>query len=359
MYTITIYNKDFSTAHTTLFHGPDFSNLQYDLQLMKPGGLQFRVQLRNAKATPDNFQLFNKVILSEDGTDLMITYIENLSMDTNTMDITCTGILGLFKKRLYSANLAGDSATAFEAILTATNAIDDTGITFGTSDVVDTITDVKFNRSTILAAWSKLANLAGSEFIINGDKTLDFLQEIGTDQSASVVLRYRVTQINMATLNEFSVDVEGKDMTNKVVGLGSGGITDVQQSAASITKYGVLESSKSLIQTDDATDLATETANFVANHKEEFYAPSIVVNTSKIDASILGIGDTVTVDLNNGFIEVNGAYRIIKKMVSVSNNLTEEVNLELMAVGINVLPNTPFEDIVSIEDRVSLLESEL
>jgi len=224
---------------------------------------------------------------------------------------------------------------------------------------VDTITDVKFNRSTILAAWSKLANLAGSEFIINGDKTLDFLQEIGTDQSASVVLRYRVTQINMATLNEFSVDVEGKDMTNKVVGLGSGGITDVQQSAASITKYGVLESSKSLIQTDDATDLATETANFVANHKEEFYAPSIVVNTSKIDASILGIGDTVTVDLNNGFIEVNGAYRIIKKMVSVSNNLTEEVNLELMAVGINVLPNTPFEDIVSIEDRVSLLESEL
>lgn len=360
MHTITLHNNDFSTNYTQLFQGADYSNLQYDLQLMKAGGMQFQIELRNPKATPTNLKLFNRVSLKKNGSTVFLGYIENLTMNTNIITVSCVGILGFFKKRLYSADIISeDAATAFETILTTINGVDDTGISFGTSDIVETITDIKLNRSNVLSAFDKIANLVGGEYIVNTDRTLDFVTQVGSDKSASIVLRYRVNQINTSTLESFNLDVEGKDMANTVIGIGSGNITSVQQSAASIAEFGVIEDTLNLLQTEDTGDLDSETENYVASHKDAFYGPKVTLNTSKINPDDIDIGDIVKVDLNNGFIVVNDNYRVLRKVVRVSENKTEVVNLDVMPEDIKTLPQTLIDDIVSIEDRVSLIESEL
>lgn len=360
MYIITLYNKDFTTTYTKILHGNDFIDLSYTQELMRSGGFKFKMELRNPKASPINLQLFNKVLLSKNGVDIMLGYIEGLSMDTNTIDVSCVGILGIFDKRIVTQNfVAASLPTSFFALLTNTNAVNDTGITVGSTDVVFTLNDVSLSRSSLLSAWEKFANLASCEFTINPNRTLDLKTQLGTDKSATVVLRYRVTQISASTIRQFSVDVEGRDTLNSVTGVGSASLISVQNDAPSIADFGLLEGTNSFTQTANQVDLDNETTKYVANHKKAFYNPKIVVDTDKIDTDSLSVGDTVRVELDNGFIFLVENQRVLRKSVTVTNNLGEQVELEVSNTGVNILSTDPFETTINLNDRVRLLESTL
>lgn len=362
-YSVKIYQFDFSTQLTTLFYSQDIYDFSYFTEINKPGGAKFTINVRNAKATTTNLKMFNKVVIERNGVGVFIGYIENIRATVNTVDVVCVGMLGFFRRRLFSKTFTsggGDTAQdAFFEILDDTNTANDTGITQGLSTVFYNLEDIQFVRSKIYDAWSKLASLSNGEFAINTDRTLDFLERLGEDKSDSIILQYNVNQINSANLREFDVEVQGRDTTNKVIGVRKGGIAGTESDTASILEFGLLEDTINLSYIDASADLTAEMENFIERHKIEFYSPKVTIDEEKIDVDTLNLGDTVRVSLNNGFMSLALNERIVKKEIDVSDNATEIVKLSLIVETGNLLPSSFIEDIIGLSDRVALLESEL
>ena len=363
MYSVAIYSPDFSTPLTTLWHKYDFYGFSYSTEINKAGSCKFSINVRNDKAIATNFKMYNKIIVEKNGVGVFIGYIETIVAAVNVIEVSCFGILELFNKRVFSRSFQtalGDTVqSAFFAILTTANADSDTGIVAGTTDVSKAVNKVDFNRSTIFAGWQKLANLAKAEFAITPDKELNFLTKLGTDKSATLFLQYKITQINSSNLRDFNVEVQGSDTANRIHGTGNNNKIETKNDLPSQANFGLLTDVVNFAQTDSNTDLATEVQNELDNRKLEFYSPSIVVDEQKIDTDTLMLGDTVKLVLDNGFIAVNQNERIIKKDVTVSDNLKEEIKLKMMPATGNLLPSSFVNDIVSLSKRVSLIESTL
>jgi len=363
MYSIKIYSPDFSTPLTTLWHNYDFYGFSYVTEINKAGSCKFSINVRNDKAIAPNFLMYNKIIVEKSGVGVFIGYIETLNASVNVIEVSCLGILSMFNKRIFNASFntgAGDTVqSAFFALLTRANLDVDTGITVGTTDVSKAINKVDFNRSTVAAGWQKLANLAKAEFEITPAKVLNFLTKLGTDKSATIILQYKINQINNSNLRDFNVEVQGSDTANRIHGIGNNNKTETKNDLASQAIFGLLAETANFAQTDSNTDLATEVQSSLDNKKLEFYSPSIVVDEQKIDTDTLFLGDTVKIVLNNGFISVDQNERILQKTVTVSDNLREEIKLKLMPETGNLLPSNFTTDINSLNKRISLLESNL
>ncbi len=359
MYKIDIYTPNFGTRLTTLFYGQDIYDFEYTTQINKPGGSKFTINVLNTKATATNFKMFNKVIIQRNGVGVFIGYIENIEATVNTVDVTCIGMLGFFKKRLITKSYLDNTQDTIYDILATTNAVDDTGIIEGVTDISKGLSDIRFKRTKVLSAWQKVASLAEGELEIDTDKKLNFKQRLGTDKSDTITLKYVVTQIADANLRQFNVEVQGKDMVNRVLGVRNGGATTLETDATSIANFGALEKTESFNEIYSAGDLTNAVQDYLDNHKIEFYAPRITVNESKIDIATLNLGDTVKVKLDNGFMSLELNERIIKREVKVSDNLTEELVLKLMPETGNLLPSDFIQDIITLEDRVASLESEI
>jgi len=358
MYSIKLYTNDFASNLTNLFHSYDFYDFQWRVEINKAGSMEFVIPVNHEKATATNLALFNKVIVEKDGIGKFIGYIENLQVDTEEIQVKCVGMLGFFEKRLYTASISSaDIDTTMFAILTATNSAGATGISNGTSTGVSgAITSMDFSRSSVLDAWQKIANFGDIEFEIDTDRNFNLYTEMGVDKSDSIFLRYNTTQLPTATILEFDVEVDGGDMANSVTGIRDGGSTASKTDATSIAAYGLLEESKNFAQTANATDLETETQNYLDTSKNEFYSPKITLNPNYITESDIDLGDTVSVQLFNGFINVDLEERIIKKTVSVGEDGMETVSLELLPTTTNKLPSTFLDDIVDLEKRLKLVE---
>ena len=359
LHRVEIYDKTGSVQLTTMLQ-PSIFNLSYVNELSKSGSATFSVQVKDSKSTALNLKLFNRIKIYRGTVGVFYGYIESLTAGVNIIDIRCVGMLGYFVNRLTSTTPTSVQAdVALYAILTATNSDDATGISQGTSDVTTTINDVKFSRSKILSAWQKIANMTAGEIEIDINGNLNFKQQLGVDRSGSVIFQYLVNQINTATVYDFDVELTAKNMANKVTGTGNSSLISTQSDAGSITEFGLLEESKNFAQTDNQTDLDSETLDWITAHKDEFYTPRIQPNISKIDIDSYEVGDTVKVVLSNGFIVINANHRIIRKQVDVSDNDTPVVDINLIPTGTNLLPSSFFEDIIDQGDRISLLEGSI
>ena len=361
MYRINIYNYNFSIKLTSIFLGSDIYSLSYVNELNKTGSARFTIPVLNTKATTTNIKLYNKIKIYKNDTVKFVGYIENIQAGVNELEIGCLGILGIFKKRIITNVYYATTVQAtFEDILDTINAVNDTGITFGVTTIAQVLNRIELNRVTVASVWNKLSNLADqAEYIINGDLTLDFKSSIGTDKSSSIILQYLVTQINTANVEDFEIEISGKDMVNKVSAVGKA-IYSTKSDATSILNYGILEETLNEVQTYNQTDLDTEAQNYIDAHKQEFYIPTIVPNISKINIELFKLGDIIKLILSNGYIIVNQNEKIIKIAVDVSNNNIEKLSLSLVPITTNLLPSSFIEeDISSLNKRVSLLEGAL
>lgn len=359
MYFVHIYDHNWN-AVTTLLES-DIEDLQYTNELNKIGSATFKIVVAHEKATPVNFQLYNRIVIEKAGLGKFVGYIEEIGADVNILDIRCLGILGLFNKRLTSTNISGQNASdAFFDLLTATNLLDDTGIAQGDSDVSYTINSVNFSRSSIMSAFSKIAEMSGNkEFYVDPlTRLLHFKNAIGSDISTLITLFYDVNQLERSTVYDFQVNLSGKDLANSVTGVGDS-LTSVQSDATSKSTYGLLEASQSFSQTANSGNLDDETQNYVDAHKDPLYTPAIKINTEKIDPDTISVGDIVGVYLNNGFISIDATHRVIKKTVTINDSGQEEMSLDLIDSTKNILPKLPLiGDISELLSRVSLLEGQ-
>lgn len=357
MYFIRLYNKSF-TPITTLLQ-TDVVDFQYVTELNKIGSASFKIPVKHPKSTTTNLSVFNRVIIENETGGKFIGFIEEISADINMLEVRCLGILGLLKKRLTSANISGqDAATAFFSLLSATNGSDDTGIIQGVSNFSYTINSLPFSRSSIFDAMVKIAEMAGNkEFTVDPlTRILDFKTAIGLDLSAVVTLFFDVNQLERSSVYDFQVTVSGKEVANSVTGVGNA-LTSTKTSAPDIASVGLLETAQSFSQTANSGNLDDETQNYLNAHKTVLYTPSVKINTKKIDASIINVGDIVDVYLNNGFISLNLTHRIVKKQVTITDTGEEDLAVDLIDSTRNILPQLPLiGDISSLLKRVSLLE---
>lgn len=359
MYSIHIHDKTF-TVLTKLFT-PNVFDIQYTNELNKPGSAVFKIRVLDPAANVTNLRVLNRIKIYNDSNGEFIGFIESIRVVLNVIEVRCIGILGLFDKRIVTSTLqAVDAALSMQNLLNGTNALDDTFIDFGSSDVVYTINKIDFSRSTLNSAFTKIANTANnSEFEITIDQVLNFKQKLGTDKSSTLILQYISTQIDSANLLDFDVEITSKDMYNKVIGVGDNNLTSTQQDNTAISSFGLLETPQNFAQTNSQTDLDNETLNFVNSHKVEFYIPQVQVDVDKLPPSNFVIGDIVKVVLQYGFVVVSQNYRITKKTVKFSNNGKPQLTLNISPEGTNLLPSSFFNDIVSLGNRIGLLEGTL
>jgi len=355
MHRIEIYDKNFN-ALTTVFP-PFVYDIEYTQELSKSGSAKFKIRVIDANATATNLKLYNRVKIYRDSVGVFIGYIENLKADLNEIEVDCQGMLGFFSKRLYTKTISNTNAgTACSNVFAALNAIDDTGITFGASDLTYVISQINFSRSSALDVFEKIANMSKSEIEITTDREFNINSRVGVDKTSTIIFQYISTQINASTIFDFDVEIQGKDMANYVVGISSN-LNSTQQDATSIADFGLLQEFQNFAQTGNQTNLDAETLNYLATYKNEFYVPKVSPNPNKIDVDSYEVGDSVRVVISHGFIAANQTYRIIKKTVKVSENQTLEVSINLTPEDTNVLPSSFFDEINDIRKRVSLLES--
>ena len=184
MFSVSIYNKTFNII-TKIFQ-PNVFNIKYSNEINKPGSASFKIKVNDPQATLSNLRPFNRVKIYKGLKGEFIGFIETLQVSLNIIEVRCIGILGLFEKRMYSAQVLNTLAkTAFFNILNNSNVSDNTGITAGLSTVPNNILQINFSRSTVLAAWQKIATMSNNaEFKVNVDSTtLDFVPKLGTNKS--------------------------------------------------------------------------------------------------------------------------------------------------------------------------------
>lgn len=364
-YSIKIYNPNFSGVLTTIFFGNDFYDFNWSLEINKPGGCRFTMKNTNLKATPTNLKLWNKIIVYKDSIPKFVGYIESIKVTKNEISLDCPGIFGYFKKRVYSGSISSQTlVNSIFSILNSVNATYDTGINTGDYDLnlnSQIVDGINLQRLNALSAWQKILDTVNAEIEIDGYLNLNIRTKLGEDKTDTIVLRYINTQLITANLLDFEIDIEGKDMANAIYGISkdSNGddLTSVQTDSDSILAFGRLDMPQSFEGARSQVRLDEETEGALVNVIEEFYAPRITLDTTKVSEEDINLGDIVRVVIENGFVSLDRNDRIIKKTVNVQESGQESVQIELLPDGRNKLPSNFIKDIISLQNRVALLEN--
>jgi len=342
----------------TQFTTANFFNLNYVNELGKAGSASFSVKVKDPKATTDNLKLFNKVKIYKDAQFKWSGFIENISCDLNRIDIKCSGMLNIFAKRnlSYSTTMGQPLTSEFYKILNVlTNNVDDTYIDQGVSESVININVQEFNDASVLSAFEKLADLDNKLLQIDENNQLNLLTKIGSDKSNSIIFQYAVNQIVSSTIFEFNLEIDGKDMANSVAGKAEN-LSSYQSDAVSIAEFGRLETRENFGGTKNITDLQRETLSYLENHKYEIITPTLKPNPLKINPDSYDIGDTVKVFLDNGFVSVNQNHDIIRKSVNIKDSGFEDVEIDLIPSGSNILKSNFFREINKMNKRLITIE---
>lgn len=358
MHKIQVYNRTFSQILTTL-SGVNFYDLEYENELGKGGRASFKMRLRDVQANAVNIRLFNRIKIYKRDKFKFIGYIEDMDMNLNEVTIRCNGMLNMLARRNVSYHTtAGQTLTSefYKILNQLINGVDDTGIIQGVSDSTLTPSaSIELNDMSGLQAFEKLANLDNKILEIDENRKLNLKTAIGSDKSNTVIFNYNINQIPTATIFDYEVDIKGSDMANVVIGKAES-LSASRTDATSIANWGRLEARENFGGTKNLTDLQNETQAYLDNHKNEVIVPKIKPNPLKIDTDSYLVGDTVRVVLDNGFIAINQKYIINKKTVKITDNLKEDVSVQLTPEGANILPSNFFLDIIKLAKRVTTVE---
>jgi len=307
---IRIYDKGFNSL-TVLFQGSDFVDLQYGNFLDRVGNASFTVDIKNPKVTTANVKHYNKVEISDDdGTVRWVGVIVNKKILLNIVTIQCFQLIHLLERRRSDESVSYSHAASYivSQLLSYTNGLGYTGIIAGTINVSDVVNkDLK--RASILSAISDIAQETDSQYFVNNSRQLDFKDQVGTDLSASIQMRYNKDLLPMANVIDFNVTDDGSKIRSRTYGKTSS-LTSTQTDSTLLSDYGLLEDTEDFREITDQTTLDNATAN--ANKGAEF-SPSFLLAPDFTDN--FEVGDIVSVVLKNELVDVSENYQIFEKSV--------------------------------------------
>jgi len=356
-YTVRIYDRLFNPV--TTFTNTNVFDLEYSNEVNKPGSASFKIKVRDPKATTTNLKLFNRIKIYKGTLFKFVGYIETLNVSLNTIEVNCVGMFQVLKNRNIAYQTTPSVTLTYEfyyILNNLINASDDTGINEGTSTSSYFLNNrITFRDNDALSVLQKMAALDNKVININENHELDLIDSPGSDKSDSIILNYDINQIATANIFEYNVEVDGGDMANVVIGK-TKSIVTVQQDPTSIALFGKLEERKNFGESETLQQLEDEAKTYLDIHKNEFIVPKIKPNSLKLDPDSYDIGDTVRVNLDNGFLALNAKYLITKKKVRVSNSGIDDVDIDLVQEGANVLPSNFLNEIADVDKRLTITE---
>lgn len=385
MYRIELYETTGDSTVQTALYSPVVRVDSWSKRINAAGHLVFSLHRFDTKATEENLRHYRRVRLFRKNRDstgeyeaVWFGYIEAVNQVDDRIEVFCTGMLDLFKKRYTGASeqFNGQGSTEAFGLLTDTNGNDGaTGITAGTGGVTTT-RDITLDHREILSAWEELARAHDAEFEIDDDGDFNFVPELGTDQSSVIELIFRRDGSPGNNVQEIEVGEDGRDMANQVVGVtgAGGGLTSTIDDATSQTTYGVLIERRTFNHANDQTTLDAITQSYVDQvahpitdfrivpemARRSFDPVGGTLSLSGLDYGEVSIGDLITVDIVSDNRTISETKRIAEIVVDVDENMQETLRFTLSKSGVFVTATLlDRKEIQELKRKIKELEAQM
>lgn len=212
----------------------------------------------------------------------------------------------------------------------------DMGMTQGltTTTVVRERTYERQNVKDAIVNLTKLVS-GNFDFDFSVDREFNVYSSIGSDRSAELEFIYP------GNIKEVSVPRNGVSLFNKIYGIGSGfgeeALVSTQGDNDSQLNYGVHERIALYNSVVLQDTLDQNTAGDLNLRKGLLEIPQMTVNGEDFDLNSYGIGDRVTVRIEDNLFlaTVNGVYRIERIEVAVDENEAEDIKLFFDNYGVD------------------------
>lgn len=250
----------------------------------------------------------------------------------NIINVRAFGYLNLlidrFVTKTYTATDAVDiSWDLIDETQSQTNG--DMGITQGATQTTTVPRDRTYVRQNVKQAIVNLTNLVDGnfDFEFTADREFNTYTMIGSDQSATLQFIYP------GNIREVTIPRDALALFNKIYGLGSGfgdeALTSTQVDNDSQLNYGVHEKISTFNSVIEQETLDDNTAGELNLRKNLLEIPQMTVSGEDFDLNSYGVGDRVTVRIENYPLlsTVNGIYRIEKIDVSVDEDESEDIRV--------------------------------
>lgn len=273
-----------------------------------------------------------------------VGYVETaMGETTSTINIKAFGYLNLLidryvTKTYYEAENWDATEISWDLIdETQSQTNGDLGMTQGASQATTVNREREYVRQNIKDAIVNLTKLVNGnfDFEFTYDRVFNTYEMIGSNRASELEFIYP------GNIQEVSIPRDGLALFNKIYGLGSGFGQDQLSSTAedndSQLNYGVHEKIAlfNSVVLQDTLDENTE--GELDRRKGLLEIPQMTVNGEDFDLNAFGIGDRVTVRIEDHLFlaTVDGVYRIERIEVSVDENEAESIKLYFDNYGVD------------------------
>lgn len=269
----------------------------------------------------------------------------HLTKNSQTLKVRATGFLNLFKDRYTGTTSLGSVTESFTStqkttiastLITETQALTNGnfGVTVGTLATVGT-GDKTYNKTNIKDALQNLTNLktGAFDFEFTYNKVFNTYARLGSNRP-DVVFEWP------GNITDFEAPYDGTSTANQILALGQG-FGDQAQTAVEENDNGSQLNNKlrqRIILTngsDDSDGGITNAAKAeLAAWSFPYELPTLIVDGNQAPlVTDYGIGDYVTVIINNyrSLENINGLYRVEKRIIDIDENDNENVTLIMSA----------------------------
>jgi len=346
MRTIKIYSKSY--VELTTFFEFETTRTQYKKTVGKTGTAEFTIRLDNEKSTTDNLRHYNRISIIEDGVVKFWGIISELDIDLDVVRVRCLELVHILEKRIVGDDYAtnGTASAVITDLMNQINADEDTGISIGNLAVSSTVNNV-YNYADVLTILKSIGDSTSSQFFIDNDRKLNFLSEIGSDVSDTVIFEYDIDQKQSANILSFSVRDSGDSIVTKAFGK-SDSRTSTQEDTAGQAKYGIIESYTDFRVANSQDDLDDFTnASLMQNE----FSPDVKLSPRVEDN--FEIGDKIRVKIKNKLVDIDDNYQVLEKKVEYLGDQKR------LSITISDLPTQFLDKVKDIDERLKLLEENL
>lgn len=350
MIQIRIYKKDFSEQLTTLSE-QEFTKLSWSRKLHEIGDCRFRVRLDSERATSENLQYFNGIEIVDNGEVVFVGLILKHQVSLDTALIYCRTLDYHLSRRVFEGEytLDDDVQEVVENILTDINDEEDTGIIIGEKGTVGDVSST-FTDTDAYEMIRRVTKSTGNQFRINSDRTLDVKEEVGSDKTADVILRYEINLVSASTISSLDVEEDGDGITTRAFGK-SGDLTTTQEDTELKNKYGIVERAKNFRVANSQSVLDKFTSQEL---RGELNSPEITISpNAESNLTNFDVGDSVRVIIKNQLVNIDDTFQVLEKRVEYRGRQKK------VSVRVNELPIDLLRELSERERRLELLEREV
>lgn len=327
-HTIEVYNS--SDSLLAIFDKA--RNIKYEQKLNDSSSLSFSLDFNDPKATKSNLSGGQNYIKYYRGSQLrwsgeIIRYEIVLSGSSETISVSCVDWFWKLKDRHTTpidVHAAVNEGEILQTLINDTQALSDgnMGITIGVNTST-TVRDRTYEDKNLREAFTQMSEIInGVDFEITPNRVLNIYDKKGANRSATHVFEYGV---NLQSLFHAA---DWTDMQNDLRGYGNDALVVERDNVGSQATYGRRMSIVSYPDVSVQSTLEGHMDNILrinAVPRTE-YGCSLMPNTEPLFGTY-EIGDTVTIRVSTGLININQTVRIYGWRIDIDDDWKESIEL--------------------------------